>query len=454
MERFPLLEGDGVQQTQPRPTVWDHACKKAYDLLLAELAQKEPALDAQLASLAKQGCTPTSSASLYCVSYEGQEACLKALPTHPSQCVVDVGKASAALAPKIAKQLGKRCTVAGAGQAAVQCTRPWKVDQCKSTVAAYYAQKTAPWGGKLSIACTAAIDPVFEPGKLKALEIAGALNHKPGGTALMATAASDTGADCKPLWDPLSLGCKNHQAVSAQLVQLPQLAVPYCAPDPNKDGADAPCIVPVLSAGNLVPAMTNAQPAVAAVAATSAAGRVSSADSALAPARAADAPPTRAGSAPSKSAPVAGALSGSRGAVSPPREGGNESAIRKGDRSGVQSTLPAVQSPALRPQLSATQAPAASARAPASAATPNWGSMNRETGPAPAAASSAAVPALAANAGSPAAADAIARELANVFCSAGRGGLRFSCATRAGFDRCEALRRERKVERCAFDERR
>lgn len=46
----------------------------------------------------------------------------------------------------------------------------------------------------------------------------------------------------------------------------------------------------------------------------------------------------------------------------------------------------------------------------------------------------------------------IAGELAAVSCTAGPGGLRFSCATREGFDRCEALRRERKVERCTFGE--
>lgn len=62
MEKFPLLEGD-LQQTQPRLTVWDHACKKAYDRLLAELANSKPALEVQLASLAKMGCTPTSSAT-------------------------------------------------------------------------------------------------------------------------------------------------------------------------------------------------------------------------------------------------------------------------------------------------------------------------------------------------------------------------------------------------------
>jgi hypothetical protein len=53
----------------------------------------------------------------------------------------------------------------------------------------------------------------------------------------------------------------------------------------------------------------------------------------------------------------------------------------------------------------------------------------------------------------PAAASA-ARELIAVSCSAGLGGLRFNCATRAGFERCEALRAQRQVEHCALNERR
>jgi len=47
----------------------------------------------------------------------------------------------------------------------------------------------------------------------------------------------------------------------------------------------------------------------------------------------------------------------------------------------------------------------------------------------------------------------VARELAAVSCSA-TAELRFSCATRAGFDRCETLRRQQKVEQCTLDVRR
>lgn len=350
MEKFPLLEGD-LQQTQPRPTVWDHACKKAYDLLLAELANSKPALQAQLASLAKFGCTPTSSASLYCVSYEGQAACLKALPSHASQCVVDVGKANAALAPKIAQQLGKRCTVVAAGQAAVQCTRPWKVEQCRAMVAAYQAQKAAPWGGKFSLGCVAAVDPAFEPGKLKAIEIAGLLNHKPGTAAMTATAAADSGAGCKPLWDPLSLGCKDHKAVAAQLALLPALAVPNCPPDPNDDGADAPCIAPVVSADSTLAAISRVAPAAVAV------------------------------GAPQRQQPAARS-----GSPQPPSMQGSLPAVQSpaGVARGPVSSLPAVQAPAIRAPLPSTQLPATGERPPGMATTPNWGSVGREAAPSPA----------------------------------------------------------------------
>ena len=109
IEKYPLLEGD-LQDSQPRPTVWDHACKPAYELLLAALAQHKSQLEAQLAALGVQGCTLTSNSSLSCVSYSAVTACTKALPAYPDRCVVDVGKANAAFAQPIAAQLGKRCS--------------------------------------------------------------------------------------------------------------------------------------------------------------------------------------------------------------------------------------------------------------------------------------------------------------------------------------------------------
>ena len=93
--------------------------------------------------------------------------------------MVDAAKANAALAPQIAQQLGKRCKPAQTAST-VQCTRPWKVDRCKSLVAGMQAQKGAPWFGTLAIACTPSSDPSFESAKLDALQIAGQLNVKAG----------------------------------------------------------------------------------------------------------------------------------------------------------------------------------------------------------------------------------------------------------------------------------
>lgn len=100
-------------------------------------------------------------------------------------------------------------------------------------------------------------------------------------------------------------------------------------------------------------------------------------------------------------------------------------------RAPVESALPAVQSQPMTSQLPAVQAPAPGARA-----TPNRSALGNAP---PAAATGAA----------PLAAD-IARQLQAASCSAAPGGLRFSCTTRAGFDRCEALRRQQKVDSCAL----
>lgn len=403
IEKYPLLEGD-LQDSQPRPTVWDHACKPAHDLLLAALAQHKPQLEAQLAALGAQGCTLTSSTSLYCVSYPALAACTKALPAHAGACVVDVGKANAAFAPQIAQQLGKRCHVVSTSHATVQCTRPWKVDQCKSLTASYVAQKSAAWGGKLSLQCTPANDAAFEQGKIKAIEIAGQLNHKAGSAATMATAADDSGAGCKPIWDPLAIGCKNHKVVAKQLEALPGLAVGACAADPNKDGADVPCIVPILAAGSMVESLGNQLPVAGALA--EGGGAVTQ-------------PPLRS-VLPSRPLPAAQAQPALRpelrSALPVERD------ALPGARTALPSTRPALQSP-----------PPALGTPRTGGGAPDWGAVGGREAPATA---------------------DVTRLMSTLSCMTERGELRFRCATRAGFERCEALRAQRKVEQCALNERR
>lgn len=125
------------------------------------------------------------------------------------------------------------------------------------------------------------------------------------------------------------------------------------------------------------------------------------------------------------------------------------------------SALPAAQSPAAS-QLPAVQAPANSrlpavqTPAPSTAPTaPNWGALGGQAG-------SLQPPAPATRAGSTSAATAAVldpateRALAAASCTRtpGASGLRFSCASRAGLERCETLRRQSKVEQCTLTERR
>lgn len=49
---------------------------------------------------------------------------------------------------------------------------------------------------------------------------------------------------------------------------------------------------------------------------------------------------------------------------------------------------------------------------------------------------------------------AIQRDLASVSCTAPGATLRFTCTTRAGFDRCEAMRKRSQVDECILKERR
>jgi hypothetical protein len=301
----------------------------------------------------------------------------------------------------------------------VQCTRPWKVDQCKTLTASYAAQESAAWGGKLSILCSPASDPTFEQGRIKAIEIAGQLNHKAGGAAIMATAAAESGAGCKPTWDPLSISCKDHKALAKQIEALPGLGLAACAADPNKDGADGPCIVPILTVGDTVETVSTQQP-------------------------------------------VAAALLGSRGVeprpptrtVMPLRP-----ALAKAPRAEARDTLPAEPDP---PQDARTPAastwpvppspPSTLGTPRAGSRAPDWHAVGGSNSPAVQSPARLVTPTLP---GGVASADVdVTRQMNALACLAEQGALRFRCATRAGLERCEALRAQRKLDRCTLHERR
>ncbi|GEM_PF-4697309 len=105
--------------------------------------------------------------------------------------------------------------------------------------------------------------------------------------------------------------------------------------------------------------------------------------------------------------------------------------------------------------------------APASA-TPNWGAMGAQApqGSPPASVVGGAVRTPQSVAPTPSAStmtvakaqirptqasEKLERELVSASCTrSDAGGLRFNCATRAGFDRCESMRQQRQVEHCAL----
>lgn len=131
----------------------------------------------------------------------------------------------------------------------------------------------------------------------------------------------------------------------------------------------------------------------------------------------------------------AGVKAGARAGAGTPTAGGTAMRVAP----AMQPSAGSVAPPATTPQRSALSTPSTHA-APSGAAGGQRAQATLAGG------SSSVVPA--------AAAGGAARELAALSCTAAPGEGRFTCATRAGFDRCEAMRRERKVERCTLDARR
>jgi hypothetical protein len=131
----------------------------------------------------------------------------------------------------------------------------------------------------------------------------------------------------------------------------------------------------------------------------------------------------------------AGAKAGASAGAGTPTVGGTAMRVAP----AMQPSAGSVAPPATTPQRGALSTPSAHA-APSGAAGGQRAQATLAGG------SSSVVPA--------AAAGGAARELAALSCTAAPGEGRFTCATRAGFDRCEAMRRERKVERCTLEARR
>jgi len=153
--------------------------------------------------------------------------------------------------------------------------------------------------------------------------------------------------------------------------------------------------------------------------------------------------PLSAAAPPSRVAPSVGSTPLPLSSAAPPSR-----AVPATDSAPSRMGAPAQPSPVAP---AATQSPPG--RQPQSATTPNWNAAApaRAVAPPPTTGRAQSVTAPAAVAS---AAAAIQKDLAAASCVQAAGGMRFTCTTRAGFDRCESLRKERKVEQCTLDTRR
>lgn len=257
LKQVPIPECDGLQECRPRPTVWAQACKGVQSLLVADLQKQAPAFDQKIADLAKAGCalSPATGGGFNCTRYGGVPACEAALPAHKNLCGLDETKASVALADEILDALGtKRCHHTGTASwelATVECTRPWKADQCKALVAA----GVPPRFGTKPI-CALKLDAAFEPQKARARQVLDVLNSGQailptgGGATILGTGTSIRfrPAGCKlALPDPLQIHCTEWDVVQDLAAKVPALNLKSCPPDPKHDGVDEACYQAPLS---------------------------------------------------------------------------------------------------------------------------------------------------------------------------------------------------------------
>lgn len=241
----------------PPFTAWEWACKEVRTLFdpafAAYKAQGVPALSAKLINAGCKVWTPTSKGDeklrYFCDSWQGYAACkaeVAALGASETHCGLDGTQAGAKLAAQIAAELGaKRCTVPATSLRTVQCTRPWKVTKCQARVDQVQGG-SVDWA--TAVSCVAREDPAFVAGKAQVQSLLFKLNGGVGSKSSGGTTAGEagawkpaTGTDCKSTWDPLAIVCNSLQVLATHGVNLPE-----CPADPNQDGADVPCLAPML----------------------------------------------------------------------------------------------------------------------------------------------------------------------------------------------------------------
>lgn len=258
---------------QPPVTAWAFVCKAPTDKFAAEYAAAQKQVTDTVKKLEALGCKKAGLATapeISCATYDGFEAC-KGVYEGKLPCTLETKKADTALADELLKQLGtKRCKIVdevkslpcpkmdgtlGTCQQAekiILCSRPWKIDQCKALLSKKKAGASSAVqckGDGIGLALFAEQSKQASGIVFKLNGGAGskyqALGTKEGEAGAWKPATSD---NCKTIWDPLSISCKDVGVLAQH-----QVSLPACQPDPNKDGADMPCLVEKLMAPPLAP---------------------------------------------------------------------------------------------------------------------------------------------------------------------------------------------------------
>ncbi len=253
-KKYPLPVGSSdpgvgvIKGGDPKPTVWAYACKPVETMLKTALTQQKGMLDQKMANLAKKSCTLTSQGTIYCGNYDGHAACQSELAGHENMCSLDQNKAAQTLAADIVKKLGSKRCAAVPSSAAVECTRPWKQQECQA-LAAPYNKPNLNW----KVQCGVKDDAAFNLAKQQSMDLIKVLNSGKWTPPLLSGANTEAmsinfkPAGCKPAWDPVAIICDEKEVVAELAKTVPAVNLGQCSVDPNKDGADTPCYLTPLS---------------------------------------------------------------------------------------------------------------------------------------------------------------------------------------------------------------
>lgn len=247
----------GKWNSQP-DDAWKWICDQAMRAIAQELngwrQQAGPQLLARMSGFGCQRKVSGSNSKLYleCDAFEGYDNCRREIAAHgvPGHEQCQAGHAAGAkLAAQVVAELGtKRCAQVP-GYAHIRCTRPWKVAHCLKR--AMPPDDAPVWHGT-RLTCELQEDPAFISGQAQVKNLLFTLNGGVGSkTEAIGTKPGQGGAwkaatenDCRALWDALSIHCSSAELPAAHQISL----TPCPLADPNRDGADEPCLVQVLRA--------------------------------------------------------------------------------------------------------------------------------------------------------------------------------------------------------------